>query len=154
MATIIPGEYDVVSRASLNQKRLRLAHATGCNAAMAYFLIAVMHEKAFPNTEMPIVKLRAPRQGKVSARGWGGKKGERGYVSLPKTPYNPMTHSQPYGFLRIGLVCHEYAHAMEMLRFGTSDHGARFTMILNSLLHDTEQYWNRTVKYAAEKEVK
>ena len=138
---LIPGEYDCVARQSINRARLSLAHQTSCTAAQAYFLIAVMHDKCFPNSQAPIVKLRAPRVGKVGARGWGGIKQGRAYVSLPETPYDPRIHSQPFGRLRIGLVCHEYAHAVEMLRFGKSDHGPRFTMILDGLLFDTEQYW-------------
>jgi hypothetical protein len=148
--SLIPGEYDCVARQSINPKRLRLAHQTTCDAATAYFLIAVMHEKCFPGQIAPIVKLRAPRNGKLRARGWGGRKGERGYVSLPDTPYNPILHRHPFGTLRIGLVCHEYAHAVEMLRFGKSDHGPRFTMILDGLLFDTEQYWLPKSVLAAE----
>jgi len=100
-----------------------------------------------------------PRSGKHVARGRGGNRIEkksdgtyvnRGYVSLPETPYNPMTDRTCIGKLRIGLVCHEYAHAIEMLRFGHSDHGPRFTMILDSLLFETEKYWTKEAAIAAE----
>lgn len=154
---LIPGEYDCVSRQSLNPARLRRAHEIPCDAATAYFLIAVMHEHAMTGHPMPKVELRKPRVGKIGARGWGGRTvakddkghftGYRGYVSLPRDPMTPG--QSPYGKLRIGLVCHEYAHAVEMLRFGKSDHGARFTVILDELLFFTEQYWSTQVSKAA-----
>jgi len=149
MPKLIPGEYDIVSRQSLNPARLRLAHETSCNPDTAYFLIAVMHDHAFPNNarQAPIVRLRKPRIN-GSARGWGGMKKGRGYVSLPVTPMTDS--SKPYGKLRIGLVVHEYAHAVEMLKFGHSDHGARFTMILDELLFFTEQFWATKRSIAAE----
>lgn len=93
---------------------------------------------------MPLVRLRAPRAGKHTARGWGGVKNGRGYISLPETPYNPTIHSEPNGRLRVGLVIHEYAHALEMLKFYSTSHDARFTMILDNLLHETEKFWNTT----------
>lgn len=143
MDTLIPGEYDKVSRQSMSPARLRSAHQTTCTPETAYFLIAVMHEKHFPGQPMPIVRLRAPIAGKHKARGWGGVKTKdgirRGYISLPKTPM--IDQRNPYGMLRIGLVCHEFAHAFEVLKFNKSDHGLRFTMILDSLLLETEQYW-------------
>jgi len=139
MSKLIPGEYDIVSRQSLNPKRLRAAHQTSCEPAQAYFLVALMHDHAFPGAaHTPIVRLRKPRNGK-GARGWGGMKKGRAYVSLPETPM--QVHGSPYGRLRVGLVVHEYAHAVEMLKFGHSDHGARFTMILDELLFFTEQFW-------------
>lgn len=145
MPKLIPGEYDIVSRQSLNPNRLRAAHETSCEPSQAYFLIAIMHNHAFPGAaHAPLVRMRKPRNGKFGlrgARGWGGVKRGRAYVSLP---IDPMTDSKkPYGKLRIGLVCHEYAHAVEMLKFGSSDHGARFTMILDELLFHTAQYWER-----------
>lgn len=151
MTKIIPGEYDIVSRQSLNPVRLRAAHRTSCDAATTYFLIAVMHDHVFPNNSqpMPLVRLRKPRAGLKGARGWGGIKKGRGYVSLPE---QPMTNpDQPYGKLRVGLVVHEYAHAVEMLKFRQSNHGQRFTMILDSLLFHTERHW---CGFAANTEVK
>lgn len=141
MSKIIPGEYDIVSRQSLNPNRLRAAHRTSCDASQAYFLVAIMHEHAFPGSAtQPIVRLRKPRNGQIGARGWGGVKNGRGYVSLPA---EPMTDpDRPYGKLRVGLVIHEYAHAVEMLKFRHSDHGPRFTMILDELLFHTEQFWS------------
>lgn len=155
MKTIVAGEYDCVSQQTINIVRLRTAHNTPCTEDKAYVLLAVMHDKHFPNTPLPLVRFRAPRAGKYSARGWGGVKSvksisvssgkvesiRRGYVSLPKTPYSGIGH--PFGFLRVGLVIHEYAHAFEMLKFGKSNHGARFTMILDMLLHETELFWRR-----------
>ena len=138
----IPGEYDCVARQSMAPARLRKAHETSCKPEDAFFLIAVMHEKHFPGTAMPIVKLRKPIRGKNTARGRGGMKRGRGYVSLP---INPMVDkTQPYGYLRVGLVVHEYAHAFEMLKFRQTSHGIRFTVILDSLLAETEQYWPTT----------
>lgn len=145
MKQIIPGEYDSVARASLNRDRLRAAHRTPCDASTAYFLIAFLHEKHFPNTPMPEVRLREPIKGKTRARGWGGVKirngVRRGYVSLPKTPL--PTGSSPYGYLRIGLVCHEYAHTFQVLKFNRTGHDAEFTMILDMLLFETSQFWER-----------
>jgi hypothetical protein len=144
MNTIIPGEYDKVSRQSSAPHRLRLAHQTSCTPENAYFLIAVMHEKYFPGEKAPIVRLRLPIKGKHRARGWGGVKTEdgirRGYISLPKTPMSDQKN--PYGFLRIGLVCHEFAHAFEMLKFNETSHGPRFTVILDTLLKETEPFWS------------
>jgi len=121
---------------------------------MAYFLIAVMHEKHFPKTAMPIVRLRKPRVDQVRARGWGGVKIKagvrRGYVSLPITPLPANKSAYPYGYLRIGLVVHEYAHAFEVLKFNKTNHDVRFTMILDALLHETEHIWNPAVALAAE----
>ena len=123
---------------------------------MAYFILAIMHDKLFPGTQAPKVRLRAPRQGKMTQRGWGGvvkdaKTGQlRGYVSLPETPYDPARHKSPYGLLRIGLVLHEYAHAVEMLRHGKTNHEARFTMILDALLYDSESLWAPEMTIAAE----
>ena len=145
MSKIIPGEYDIVSRQSLNPNRLRGAHRTSCDASQAYFLVALMHDHAFPGAaHKPLVRLRKPRNGQHGARGWGGIKKGRAYVSLPA---EPMTDAaRPYGKLRVGLVIHEYAHAVEMLKFGHSDHGPRFTMILDELLFFTEQFWNKETK--------
>jgi len=156
---IIPGEYDCVSRASLNPKRLKAAHETPCDPATAYFLLAVMHKQVFPNDEhpMPLVRIRAPRKGKNTGRGWGGAKHSkdgsgnvtwRGYVSLPNVVMTNKAH--PYGTLRIGLVCHEYAHAVECLKFKSTGHSPRFTAILDSLLFATEQYWQVRATIAAE----
>ncbi len=153
MSKIIPGEYDIVSRQTMNPARLRAAHRTSCDASMAYLLVAVMHQHAFPNgrgfpesaIQIPKVRLRKPRAGLQSARGWGGVKNGRGYMSLPA---DPMTNpDKPYGRLRAGLVIHEYAHVVEYLKFGKSDHGARFTMILDELLFHTEKFWsaNRSI---------
>jgi hypothetical protein len=140
MPKLIAGEYDIVSRQTLNFSRLRASHRTSCDAAQAYFLIALMHEHAFPGAaHKPLVRLRKPRAGQTGSRGWGGIKKGRAYVSLPAHPMTDIT--KPYGKLRVGLVCHEYAHAVEMLKFGKSDHGARFTMILDELLFHTEQFW-------------
>ena len=88
MSKLILGEYDCVARASMNPRRLRLAHQTPCTEQTAYFLIAVMHQKHFPNEKMPLVRLREPRAGKTKARGWGGMKGGRGYVSLPENAHD------------------------------------------------------------------
>lgn len=148
MTNLIPGEYDCVARQSINPNRLRLAHATSCDPAMAYFLIAIMHEKYFPGQQMPLVRLRSPRKGRHTARGWGGSKNGRAYVSLPETPYSGV--GLPNGFLRVGLVIHEYTHALEVLKFGNTSHDARFTMILDNLLHETEQYWFAKQNMAAE----
>jgi hypothetical protein len=150
---VIPGEYDCVTSASLAPQRLRRAHETPCDQATAYFLIAVMHKNSFPySSNEPYVKFRKPRIGKSGARGWGGRRpirdtsgrtiAWRAYVSLPADEMK--SGSSPYGKLRVGLVCHEYAHAVEMLKFGKSDHGIRFTAILDELLYDTEQFWNTT----------
>lgn len=154
----IAGEYDCVAAQSINPARLRLAHQTPCTPDMAYFLIAMMHDKLFGTTvAAPKVRLRQPRAGKHTARGWGGtivdpKTGKlRGYVSLPETPYDPARHRSPLGLLRVGLVLHEYAHAVEMLRHGRTNHEARFTMILDALLYDSEPLWNaQPVAIAAE----
>jgi len=138
---LIPGEYDVVSKASLNPARLRASHETSCTPETAYFLIAVMHDHLFGNkVRAPFVRLRKPRAGQHKARGWGGVKNGRGYVSLPETPM--VNKANPYGRLRVGLVVHEYTHAAEMLKFGDTSHGARFTMLLDSLLFHTEKYWS------------
>jgi len=147
---IIPGEYDIVSRQTLNLNRLRAAHRTSCDASMAYLLVAVMHEHAFPNSsiQLPRVRLRKPRIGLQSARGWGGVKKGRGYMSLPETPMSDP--NKPYGRLRAGLVIHEYAHVVEFLKYGRSDHGARFTMILDELLFHTEKFWSVQSSKAAE----
>jgi hypothetical protein len=150
MSKIIPGEYDIVSRQTMNPARLRAAHRTSCDASMAYLLVAVMHSHAFPNgqVQIPKVRLRRPRVGLTAARGWGGVKNGRGYMSLPETPMiNP---DKPYGRLRAGLVIHEYAHVVEMLKFRHSDHGARFTMILDELLFHTEKFWSANLSIAAE----
>jgi hypothetical protein len=150
MSKIIPGEYDIVSRQTMNPARLRAAHRTSCDASMAYLLVAVMHSHAFPNgqVQIPKVRLRRPRVGLTAARGWGGVKNGRGYMSLPETPMiNP---DKPYGRLRAGLVIHEYAHVVEFLKFGRSDHGARFTMILDELLFHTEKFWSASHSMAAE----
>lgn len=151
MRNLIPGEYDSVARQSMNPARLRRAHLTPCAPEMAHFLIAAMHMKHFPDAPMPILRLRAPIKGKHVARGWGGTKTKdgirRGYISLPKTPWHGFGY--PNGYLRIGLVCHEYAHAFEALKFGTTNHELRFTMILDTLLSETEQYWAPQNKIAA-----
>lgn len=140
---LILGEYDSVVRASSNPERLRAAHRTPCTPETAYFLIAAMHMRHFPNDPLPIVRLRKPIKGRHTARGWGGVKTvksiRRGYVSLPETPM--IDPRMPYGFLRVGLVVHEYSHAFEMLKFRMSDHGLRFVMILDTLLHETESFW-------------
>ena len=144
MSDIIPGEYNQVTRQSLNRARLRAAHQTSATPEMAYLLVAVMHEKHFPGQPMPIVRLRNPIRGKRGARGWGGTKTRdgvrRGYVSLPKTPMSDP--KRPFGMLRVGLICHEFAHAFEALKFDETNHGLRFTMILDSLLAETEQFWS------------
>jgi hypothetical protein len=144
MKFLIPGEYDSVARQSCNKDRLRKAHETPCTESQAYFLIAIMHEKYFKGQAAPIVRLRAPMKGKKGARGWGGVKIKdgirRGYISLPKTPM--ADPKSPWGFLRIGLVCHEFAHALEMLKFCDTNHGIRFTVILDTLLAETEQFWS------------
>ena len=141
---IIPGEYDCVSRASLNPARLRKAHETPCEPSMAYFLIAMMHEHSCKEFPMPKVRLRKPRVGKNTGRGWGGVKVQdgkwRGFVSLPDVVMTDK--SKPYGTLRIGLVCHEFAHAVEALKFKSTGHSPRFTAILDSLLFYTEQFWS------------
>lgn len=154
--TKIAGEYDCVAAQSINPERLRRAHQTPCTADMAYFLIAVMHDKLFGQTSpTPRVRMRAPRAGKHVARGWGGaiktKSGtSRGYVSLPETPYDPLKDKTPFGKLRVGLVLHEYAHAVEVLRYGKTNHEPRFTLILDSLLYESEQFWSAPKTIAAE----
>ena len=150
MSKIIPGEYDIVSRQTMNPARLRAAHRTPCDASMAYLLVAVMHDHAFrgTNIQIPKVRLRKPRVGMSSARGWGGVKNGRGYMSLPITPMTDFT--KPYGRLRAGIVIHEYAHVVEFLKFGKSDHGPRFTMILDELLFHTENFWLTKTAIAAE----
>ena len=144
MKKLVLGEYDSVARKSVNRARLAKSHLTGCDASMAYFLIAYMHEKHFPGTPAPIVRLREPIKGKHRARGWGGVKIQngvrRGYVSLPKTPF---VSGWPYGMLRIGLVCHEYAHAYQVLKFNATAHDDQFTMILDMLLFETSTFWER-----------
>jgi hypothetical protein len=126
---------------------LRAAHNTPCDAAQAYFLIAFLHEKHFAGYPAPIVRLRKPIKGRHRARGWGGaktvKRGDstvrRGYVSLPITPYPGV--GLPHGYLRVGLVIHEFTHAFEMLKFGSTSHDVRFTLFLDTLLQETESFW-------------
>lgn len=156
------GEYKSVIDASINSERLKLAHQTPCDVATAYFLIAICHKAAgLDDKHTPLVKFRKPRAGKSRARGWGGRRAVmneaqsfshwRGYISLPETPCPKESVENPFGYLRVGLVLHEYAHALEILKFGDTNHGPRFTTILDKLVYDTQQYWNNpTAKLAAE----
>lgn len=142
--TQCPGEYPGVAEMSMNLDRLRRAHVTPCDHALAYLLVAIMHnahkDQYIYGGPAPVIKFRRDKRG--FKRSWArSKPNGMKRLCLPHEDliYNPITCRNPNGYLRVGVVIHEYAHLLTM-KSGEL-HGRAFVIVLDQLLFETETYW-------------
>lgn len=161
----IDGEYNQVSRASADVEALRLAHGTPCTQREAAAMLAALTARTGVTVRVrfgarhgrcslkPIMArvyfsdVRTRR--KLYRRTWAGER--ELLISLPKEPRGQ--HTRGWG-LRVGLVLHEFAHAVAEARkdhmsvvapyrteghplgMKGAGHGPWFTWLLDGLVAD------------------
>jgi hypothetical protein len=154
MPRIVPGEYDMVSRASRDVDALRLAHATPINRKEATKLLRTLAEHYLPlehraDFRIVIGGTKRGRGGfilerKRAIRYWRGESapgamdgtpvyrmartGRRlAYVGLPSAEMiNGSWFVAGSACLRLGLVLHEFAHVMCCSKGRNVGHGPMF----------------------------
>lgn len=146
MSLLCPGEYETVAARSMNLARLRRAHNTPCDHALAFTLVAIMHEVHKQDYVagkgiIPKVHFRRSKLGRKRSFSYTNTKTGQKTLRLPHEEmiYNPSVHKSPTGRLRVGVVIHEYAHLLTVKK--TDNHGHLFTSVLDQLLYETEKFW-------------
>lgn len=156
---LVRGEYNVVARASRDVEALMLVHALPITRRDAKALAArVLHAHGLNDVVVgftssagnfrfgakgrmvplkgydgqPLYHWRTgkPRKRRALVRDAAGAIVYQSSISLPRRPYDPQTG----GGLRVGLVLHECAHAIDYSRRKRSPHDATFTAILDGLI--------------------
>lgn len=166
---LVPGEYNVVARASRDVESLMLAHATPLTrdgakrlaAAVARAFNAPEHRLMFvarngqfasaPKRRMETRKYAdgtylthwrtgKPRKRLAVVRDAAGAVVWENRVSLPRQTRAHATPDGPWHGLRVGVVLHEYSHLLDYARRKTTRHDATFTAVLDELV----AWWVRT----------
>lgn len=118
----IPGEYQRVSEWSTQYFRLSQAHSTPITRENAYELIKKLALRY--SIKNLLVEWIAGR-----FKGRGGKKKGRPFVQLPTEAGSGV------GYLRVGLVLHEFAHVIRETSANPGmPHGREFVATLDKLL--------------------
>ena len=72
-----------------------------------------------------------------------GKAGPLGrYIVLPRERMRPA--SGAIGYLRVGIVVHEFAHILARLLHGRVEHGLQFVQVLDAVLRVSQPLWEET----------
>lgn len=141
---LIPGEYNVVTRASRDADALLAAHATPCTKAEARALLAALQvQHGVLNLKVTITtRCRRGRGGvkrkrdysavSLGSSPWDAPWGPRvPFVTLPAVPRKLASSTcGNFAGLRVGLVLHEFAHVLRPW----DGHNAKFTACLDDLV--------------------
>lgn len=151
----IPGEYPRVSQWTTQSFLLREAHATPCDYKEAgQILLALMGHFG---VKVPLVEY----EGKRRAMAYYPRK-----IVFPRVPLPPEEKQFLSGYLRVGVVLHEYAHFLKdhrernvnssgYLVLRTPSHGRFFVACLDEILlwykyHYRAERVNSPISVAAE----
>lgn len=123
----VPGEYPAVARGSGQRDLLRRAHQTPLTVVQAQGMLQTLAE----SHEIAGLTLRFH----ASHRGSTIRRAGKTVVRLPATPLPADSLGAPSGYLRLGVVLHEFAHVLlGAQKPARPPHGVEFVQSLDALL--------------------
>lgn len=133
----INGEYNRVYHWSKCKDLIEASNLTPINHENAIVLIRLLEDEIDKNSGFN----RIGRCKVNFTRKYGCAKLRTWELCLPKDILPESTYT-PIGYLRVGLVIHEFAHLVAYKMFKTYKHDRNFVIVLDSLL----KYWSDNIR--------
>lgn len=138
---VFGGEYDNVCKYTTQYDNLKHAHCSPITIDESKEVLKLLCKKFNISYKKGVWKFSS----RVT-RGWGGLKNKKPYFSVPNKTL--QEYGYKYGYLRVGLILHEFAHVLHRSRRKQADqsHGRNYITILDRVV----KYYYETIAFNIE----